>query len=484
LPQHGGGVQRVPPRAGEQVGGPQKDRRAVLIRHRPPHRPGFLGCRHRGLRVCVGRIVHDSQHMPAAVWLDDLDRLPSAHPLLPADGHRQIQGSGGELGESPLQVGPLLGPRGVAADRLVTGFGHGEDGVHRTLLDLGSVGESPGLFRILPRCPTHPPTPMPTAAYSEQRPAGEGKGSAEMNEQRPGATPAPDHPTGRPAQHPAGEEPTEAAMADRPAGDHDPDQQHLHGPADRGTDTGAPGAGTLAVLAVAWLLVMLSSLRQAVGTDAGDRALTITRAALELPQVISASLVTGVAVGLAAGNLLARFRPSVLIRPVRRLLISGAAGAVTGLAVATPVLLGYEHLPSIAGISTAIAVAALLGGLLSGIRHRVVVAAGTGATLAVFLVGLLEQAFQGDLRVLFGAGTDPESVVAASGWVVLTASLVAGAAAGVLSYLYLRRSGPSRLRWPAYLLAGAMPGLLVLAAEVVTRLGGARLFSLVSAASV
>ena len=113
-----------------------------------------------------------------------------------------------------------------------------------------------------------------------------------------------------------------------------------------------------------------------------------------------------------------------------------------------------------------------------------VVAAGTGATLAVFLVGLLEQAFQGDLRVLFGAGTDPESVVAASGWVVLTASLVAGAAAGVLSYLYLRRSGPSRLRWPAYLLAGAMPGLLVLAAEVVTRLGGARLFSLVSAASV
>ena len=91
-------------------------------------------------------------------------------------------------------------------------------------------------------------------------------------------------------------------MADRPAGDHDPDQQHLHGPADRGTDTGAPGAGTLAVLAVAWLLVMLSSLRQAVGTDAGDRALTITRAALELPQVISASLVTGVAVGLAAGS--------------------------------------------------------------------------------------------------------------------------------------------------------------------------------------
>lgn len=313
-----------------------------------------------------------------------------------------------------------------------------------------------------------------------------------MNEQRPEATPAPDGPDG-PTR---GEESLEPAGAGRVGGDRDAE----HPPGDgqstdgqgtddrtangRGTDTGAPGAGTLAVLAVAWLLVMLSSLRQAVGADPGDRALTITRAALELPQVISASLVTGVAVGLAAGNLLARFLPSVLTRPVRRLLISGAAGAVTGLAVATPVLLGYEGLPSIAGISTAIAVAALLGGLLSGLRHRVVVAAGTAATLAVFLVGLLEQTFQGDLRVLFGAGPDPESVVAASGWVVLTASLLAGAVAGALSYLYLRRGGPFRLRWPAYLLAGAMPGLLVLAAEAVTRLGGARLFSLVSAASV
>lgn len=246
----------------------------------------------------------------------------------------------------------------------------------------------------------------------------------------------------------------------------------------------APGAGTLAVLAVAWLLVMLSSLRQAVGANPGDDALTITRAALELPQVISASLVTGVAVGLATGNLLGRFASTVLTRPVRRLLISGAAGAVTGLAVAVPVLLGYEGLPSIAGISGAIAAAALLGGLLGGIRDRAVVAAGTCGTLAVFVIGLLEQAFQGDLRMLFGAGADPQSVLNASGWVVLTASLVAGATAGALGYGYLRRCGSPQLRWPAYLVAGAMPGLLVLAAEAVTRLGGARLFSLVSASSV
>lgn len=42
-----------------------------------------------------------------------------------------------------------------------------------------------------------------------------------------------------------------------------------------------PGAGTLAVLAVAWLLAMLSSARQAVGGSPDPDPLAVTRAALE-----------------------------------------------------------------------------------------------------------------------------------------------------------------------------------------------------------
>jgi hypothetical protein len=117
------------------------------------------------------------------------------------------------------------------------------------------------------------------------------------------------------------------------------------------------------------------------------------------------------------------------------------------------------------------------------VRHRTVIAAGASGALGVFVVGLVERAFEPNLRQLFGAGDSAESVVVATGWAVLTASLVAGMVAGVVGYLYLRRSGPARLRWPAYLAAGAMPGLLVLLAELVTRLGGARLFQLVSAVS-
>jgi hypothetical protein len=258
------------------------------------------------------------------------------------------------------------------------------------------------------------------------------------------------------------------------------------------TSTGASrtiaGAGTLAVLALAWLLAMLSSARLALGNSPNADPLTVTRAALELPQVISASLIAGVAVGLAAANLVARFGasrlpPGALDRPAARSAIGAGGGAFTGLAVGTPILLGYEGLPSILVLSGAVAAAATLGGLLSAVRYRSVVAAGATGALGVFVVGLAERIFEPDLRELFGAGDSAESVVAASGWVVLTASLLAGTVAGVLGYRYLRRYAGPQLRWPAYLLAGAMPGLLGLLAELVTRLGGARLFHLVSAAS-
>src|SRR5690606_8998357 len=113
---------------------------------------------------------------------------------------------------------------------------------------------------------------------------------------------------------------------------------------------------------------------------------------------------------------------------------------------------------------------------------RTVMGAATAGTLAVFLVGFAVGFFDGDLLVLFGAGESAESVTTANTWVRLTTSLVAGVAAGVAGYAYLRRH--SGLRWPAYLVAGVAPGALVLIAEVLTRLGGARLFHLVSLVSL
>jgi hypothetical protein len=243
-----------------------------------------------------------------------------------------------------------------------------------------------------------------------------------------------------------------------------------------------PGVGALAVLATAWLLAMLSSARQSLGHTPGAGDLAVTQAALALPAVITASLLAGTAVGLAAVNLAGRRLPAGRTAPAYRFGIAAGAGAALGLAVATPIALGYGGLPSILLLTGTVAAAATLGGLLAGVRHGPVVAAGVSGTLGVFVVGFVLGVFDSSLLDLFGSGDTTASQVAANAWVALTASLVAGLAAGVLGYTYLRRYGGA-LRWPAYLVAGAMPGLLILVAEAVTRLGGAGLFRLAGAVS-
>lgn len=242
----------------------------------------------------------------------------------------------------------------------------------------------------------------------------------------------------------------------------------------------APGAGTLAMLALAWLAAVLGSARHTLGVAPRIDLLVLTQAVLALPAVIAATLLAGAATGLAALDLAARRAPAAVARWVRLAVTATAGALVGGVAAAAPAL-GYPDLPSLAAIGGAIAGAGLLGGVLAGVLPRTVTAAAATGTLAVFLVGLAVGLFDGDLLDLFGAGESAESVTTANAWVRLTTSLVAGVAAGVAGYAYLRRH--SGLRWPAYLMAGSAPGALVLLAEVLTRIGGARLFHLVSQAS-
>lgn len=243
-----------------------------------------------------------------------------------------------------------------------------------------------------------------------------------------------------------------------------------------------PWATTLAGLSLLWLLATLSSVRHSIGASTEIDSLTVARAAVALPPVIAASLVAGVAVGLAAVALLAQRRRSLLGRAGLRYGVSTAAGLLLGAVVAAPIAFGYEDIPSLLVVCAAVVAAGGVGGLLAGAPYREVVAAGVLGTLGVFLVGFGFGVFDRDLLALFGAGETEASVLAANAWVAFLSSLVAGLVAGLLAYGYLRRYGNGP-RWPAYLAAGAAAGVLVLLAEVVTRLGGAHLFRLVSSAA-
>ncbi|MEJ3741859.1 hypothetical protein WEI85_00965 [Actinomycetes bacterium KLBMP 9797] len=235
----------------------------------------------------------------------------------------------------------------------------------------------------------------------------------------------------------------------------------------------APGATVLAVLALVWFAAMMWSAHRVITT--GQGSLAITSAALALPSVISAALVAGAAVSLAAGHLLRR-------RGNLRFVAAVGAGLLTGLAAAFAVVSSYGGGQASALLAGTIAASVTVGGAVAGVRARSVVAAVVTAGLAVFAVGLVLDHFEQNLMSLYGAGDDPSSTLSAAGWSALTTAVISGLTAGLVSFFYLRRTqrrpGAGPLRWPAYAVAGAGPGLLLVIAEVIIRTLGGQVLAL------
>jgi hypothetical protein len=235
---------------------------------------------------------------------------------------------------------------------------------------------------------------------------------------------------------------------------------------------------TLAALAVAWLAAMLWSADAAITGFGGDEMIALNRAALALPTVVSASLVAGVAIGLVAIRLAGRR----LCTATARVAVGAAAGLVTGLVVAGLILTRYGSAPSLVVLAAGVGAASLLAGLVSAIRPAGIVGGAVAGTLAWFLLGLMQGVLNDRLLSLFGAGQSAASLVHATSRLLLAVAVSGGIVAGLVAYRYLRPRAAG-LRWPAYLAAGAGPGLLLLLANLVALVGGARLRALATASS-
>ncbi|WP_346119565.1 hypothetical protein [Micromonospora coerulea] len=253
-----------------------------------------------------------------------------------------------------------------------------------------------------------------------------------------------------------------------------------------GRATLAPGAVVLALVAVGWLAAMLWSTRAAIhSAEAGVTAISLS--AYALPGVISAALVAGAAVALAATNPLARRTE----RATLRFLAATGAGLLVGLAAAVAINLTYADNATTNTIAGTTAAAAIIGGAVAGARTARVVGAAASAALATLVFVVAFSRARDPLSDLFGAGDSQESVLTAAKWVSRTESLLAGLLAGLVAFGYLtwsrrtarRDTAAPQPRWPAYLLAGAGPGLLLLLAEVIIRVGGRALLDLAAALS-
>ncbi|BCB79729.1 hypothetical protein GCM10022251_40390 [Phytohabitans flavus] len=253
------------------------------------------------------------------------------------------------------------------------------------------------------------------------------------------------------------------------------------------TDTPAPegppafGATVLAVIALAWLAAMMWSSHAEI--TSGEGTLAITSAAMALPTVISAGLVAGAAASLAVGHLLRRLR--VLLR----FAASVGAGLAVGVIAAIVVITSYGGGEASTVLAGTVAAAVTAGGALAAVRAPAVVGAIVTAGLVVFAVEQVLDNFQPNLMSLYGSTDDPSSRLSASGWSALTIAVCTGLAAALVAFFYLRRAvrraGADAVapKWPAYAIAGAGPGLLLVAAEFIVRTLGADVLALAGSVS-
>jgi hypothetical protein len=247
----------------------------------------------------------------------------------------------------------------------------------------------------------------------------------------------------------------------------------------RGVTAASPGAAVrtgsstaLDVIGLAWLAVTLAIARGSLHGRAGDVALST--ATLSLPALVQAALFAGVSISFAVTLGLATTRSRML------------TGVLTGLGVgglACGVVLVAYGLPTSAATAVAAAVgtAGAIGGTLGALRPARILSAGLTATLPVLILEYAFGHFSEELLKLFGGTGSVAARVSASDHLGLTEAVIQGVVAGVAAFLLLRGSA---LRFPAFGLAGALPGLLVGVAEIFTRVATPRLLALASEMSV
>ncbi|WP_432979651.1 hypothetical protein [Dactylosporangium sp. CA-233914] len=189
-------------------------------------------------------------------------------------------------------------------------------------------------------------------------------------------------------------------------------------------------------------------------------------AALVLPGVLTPTLIAGAAVGVLA---VGRYAAEAGTR--RRLLLGGLGGLPVGLLAMGGMLLAYHSGPSFGLVAATVCVAGVLGGLVAAASPISAIAAGAAAGVLASGAGLLVAYFQNDLVDLFGNQETVGSMADAAYRLQMTTSIASGIAAGIMAFVYLRRTELA-LPWPSYPLAGSLPGLLTLGAALVGWLGG------------
>jgi hypothetical protein len=225
--------------------------------------------------------------------------------------------------------------------------------------------------------------------------------------------------------------------------------------------TGSTGTLTQLFLGLLWLATTMWTAHATIKGGGADASGVLGAAAAALPGVIAATLVTGASIGHAASG---RFSG-----PLGRLFAGVGMGILFGLAVAAGIRFAYGSDDAIMKLALVVGVASVVGGALAVLPDKVV-DAGLWATSWVFFAGIIFGVLQDPLLDLLGGAP------AATRFVYIQ-SVLTGLFAAQQGYRWLVWGRPN-VAW--HFVTGALPGVLLLIAEYLTRIGGSPLSAIVN----
>jgi hypothetical protein len=240
----------------------------------------------------------------------------------------------------------------------------------------------------------------------------------------------------------------------------------------------APAGFPLAGVGLLWMAAMLFSARATI-TGNADAETEVVSTAYALPGAVSAAVVAGAAVALTVLTLITRGGRE--LGATTRFAISTGCGLAVGALAASSIITINTEGWVYSVVGGTVAAAATIGGALAGIRAPRVIAAIGWASIAVFLVGFVLNILQTPLLNAFGSGSSSASQTTAASWFSFFQSLLSGLAAGLVPFFYLRRIARrtgETFRPPAYAVAGAGPGLILILTEALARTAGSRVLNL------
>ncbi len=229
------------------------------------------------------------------------------------------------------------------------------------------------------------------------------------------------------------------------------------------------GTGTQLFLGLLWLGITVWTTHATIKGSEEDISGVLGQAAEALPGLVATTMVTGASIASAAAS---RFD-----RALSRLLIGVIAGALFGVVVAFGLRLAYGTDPSITSLAVTAGIAAAVGGALAILPNGVLESA-LWAVSWVFFAFLILGVLQPQLLNLLGGGKDADAAAQATADTRFL--YLAAAAAGLLAAVHASRTmrvEGSSAGW--YLIAGGLPGIILILSEVLVSRGGTALATLV-----